>query len=139
MSKTSTFTIHHDRCKPADWTPTNVLALARFISTGNLGYAAQLSRLGMQLVRSEHHEPKGGHLEEVGYARADSDVAGEYAPIDEVADDEDVTAIARIYRGPTEYCARIAIGDHEGNFEAYEHEICSTEQEALALIPTEGT
>ena len=56
---TSTFIIHHDRCKPGDWTANDVLLLDRYVRTGDLAAAAALSRRGMQLVMDERHEPTG--------------------------------------------------------------------------------
>lgn len=138
MGKTSTFTIDHDRCNPAEWKPADVLALAEFIQTGNLGFAAHMSKLGMKLVMSEHHEPMGGHLEQVAYAPVDPkdghaylDTSGE---LDEMCDDDNVFAVARIYRGPTRYAVRIPIGDHEGNFEGHEYETFPSEVVAIDFL-----
>lgn len=130
--KTSTFTIHHDRCDPSKWTPSDVLALAKFISAGNLQYAAHLSRLGMQLVLSEHHEPKGGELQEVGFAEP-----GEPCTVTEDLADlgvDDITPIVRMYQGPVEYAVAVTIGDEEGNFDGYEYEIFPTEAKAQAFL-----
>jgi hypothetical protein len=138
--KTSTFTIHHDRCKPDEWTAKDVLAFASFVRTGDLRYAAALSRLGVQLILSDHHVPTGGTLQEVGWASAaDEDIfpicdGGVFDDLIEVADDEEITAVCRIYRGPTEYAVRYAIGDGEGNFDGYEYELKATREEAEAYL-----
>lgn len=130
-NKTSTFSIHHDRCEPEKWTATDLLAFAQFVKTGNLACAARLARLGVQLVRSQHHEPKGGHLEHIGFC----DLHGDYAsPLDEVAGDEDVTPVMPLYRGPVEYAVRIPIGDEDGYVEGYEYEVKQTEVEAHAYF-----
>jgi hypothetical protein len=131
--KTSTFVIHHDRCQPAKWTPEDVLAFAKFVRSGDMVHAATLARLGMQLVASEHHVPKGGLLQEIGFVIADpidNQIAGATDDLDELCDGQDITAIARVYRGPTEYVIAIPIGDGDGNFEGYEYEIKPTEAEA---------
>lgn len=130
MSKgTSTFTIHHDRCDPSKWTARDFVILGDFVRTGNLQYAAHLSRLGMQLVLSELHVAKGGEVEEIGWA--DPDCLNGFADtLDEVVDDDGVVPVVRIYRGPVEYAVRYGIGDGEGNFEGYEHKVLATEADA---------
>lgn len=131
--KTSTFTIHHDACDPAKWTAKDVLAFADFVRTGDMLHAARLARLGVQLVLSEHHVPKGGHLEEIGWAEPES--PAEFSDdIGEIASDEDVTPVVRIYRGPVEYVARIPIGDVNGDLDGFEYEIKPTEREAGAYF-----
>lgn len=132
-SKTSTFTIYHDRCDPAAWTPANVLTLANFIITGNLQYAASLSRLGMQLVRSEHHEPLGGELEAFGYMLP-GDCSEVFCDIEDIVDSGDVVDICQVYRGPTQYAVQIPTGDPDGNFDGYEYEVMDTESEAIELL-----
>lgn len=131
--RTSTFTIHHDRCDPSKWTPADVLTLAKFVKYGSLQDAAALSRLGVQLVLSEHHVPKGGVLEEIGWSdpKIESFVTED---VSELADDEDVTEVVRVYRGPVEYVARFAIGNEDGDLEGYEHEIKATHEEAAAFL-----
>lgn len=130
--KTSTFTIHHDRCKPETWTAGDILKFADFIRTGNLQAAACLSRLGVQLVLSEHHVPKGGDIEQIGFMTPKCD--------DLVCDDlsnlvdDDMAPVVRVYRGPVEYVIAIPIGDGDGNFEGYEYEIKATEEEATAYV-----
>jgi hypothetical protein len=130
--KTSTFVLHHDRCKPAEWTLAAWFALAKYVETGDLAYAAVLSRHGLQLVASEKHEPVGGTLEHLGYV-TEGEVRGLAAELDEVCED-DVTAVIPIYRGPTKYAASWLIGDDEGNVEGREYEIKDTEAEATAYI-----
>lgn len=124
--KTSTFTVHHDQCDPGKWTAKDVLAFADFVRTGDMRYAAALARLGVQLVLSEHHVPKGGQLEEVGWALPG---ASDYYDLEDVADD-DVTEVCRIYRGPVEYVAKLGIGNEEGDLEGYEYEVKPTLAEA---------
>lgn len=130
--KTSTFTIHHDRCKPADWKPRDVLALANFVRTGDLRHAAELSRLGVELILSEHHVPKGGELQVIGFARPTMPPEVVSDDIEEVAGDEEVSALVRIYRGPVEYTSRIAMGDGDGHFEGYDYTFHKTKDEADA-------
>ncbi len=132
--KTSTFTIHHDRCEPHKWTAGDVLAFAKFVASGNLQHAAHLSRLGVQLVLSEHHVPKGGQLEEIGFADPDAVSDGITDDLAEIADDMDVTPVVRIYRGPVEYAVKFGIDDGHGEFGGYEHEIKPTEAEAEAFL-----
>lgn len=130
--KTSTFTIHHDRCDPRKWTPDNVLLLARFLEFGDLTVAASLSRLGVQLVMSEHHVPKGGTLEQVGFMTPDCDDL----VVDDLGElvDGDYTPVVRVYRGPVEYAIGIPIGDNDGCVEGYEYETKATEEEAEAYV-----
>lgn len=132
--KTSTFTIHHDRCKPETWTAGDILKFAEFVRTGNLQAAACLSRLGVQLVLSEHHAPKGGELQEIGFMTPECDDLinedlGELIP-----DPDDISQVVRMYRGPVEYAIAIPMGDGEGNFECYEYELKATEEEAQAYL-----
>ena len=131
---TSTFTIHHDKCDPASWTPKQVLLLADYLRTSQLTYAAALARLGMQLVLDERHEPKGGVLEEIGFAAPDNlECISE--DLREINDDgDDVFPVVRMYRGPVEWVAQYGVGDEEGNLEGYEHEIMATEEEARAYV-----
>jgi hypothetical protein len=110
-AKTSTFTIYHDRCKPELWTAKDVLAFANFVSSGDIRYAAHLARLGVQLVRSEHHVPKGGAIQEVGWS-TESDPDSVFQDLGEAQDaagDNDVTPLTRMYRGPVEYVARFSV------------------------------
>ena len=131
--KTSTFTIHHDRCKPEEWGPRDILKLADFIRTGDMKHAAALSRLGVQLVLSEHHEPKGGDVQQVAFATPGLP-DGDIGDLDDIACDEDVTPVVRVYSGPVEYAARFAIGDGEGNIDGHEFEMFKTQDEADAFI-----
>jgi hypothetical protein len=134
--KTSTFTIHHDRCKPATWTPGDVLQLAKFVETGDIRYAAHLSRMGVQLVLSEHHAPKGGVLMEMGWA----DPQEPHTVYDDLTDavsstgDEDVTELCRVYIGHPEYVATFQIDDGHGDYGGTEHEIKPTREEAEAFM-----
>jgi hypothetical protein len=135
-AKTSTFTIHHDRCKPEAWTAKDVLAFANFVSSGDIRYAAHLSRLGVQLIMSEHHVPKGGTIQEVGWS-TESDPNAVYDDLSEavsMSGDDDVTPLTRMYRGHVEYIARWYIGDGDGNIEGTEFEIKPTETEAEVFL-----
>lgn len=129
-SKTSTFTVHHDRCDPNKWTASDIIAFAEFVKYGSMQHAARLARLGVQLVLSEHHVPKGGHLESIGWTEPG---ANEIYDLEDLAED-DVTGLCRVYRGPLEYVAKLGVGDGEGNFDGYEYEIKSTLEEANALF-----
>jgi hypothetical protein len=131
--KTSTFTVHHDRCDPSKWTPSDVLTFAKFVKYGSLQDAAALSRLGVQLVLSEHHVPKGGTLEEIGWSDPKVE-AGITEDLDEIADDDEITEIVRVYRGPVEYAVRFAVGNEHGDVEGHEHEIKATRQQAEAFL-----
>ena len=143
-NKTSTFTIHHDRCHPDKWTARDLIAFADFVRYGAMQEAAQLSRLGMQLVLSEHHTPKGGDIEQIGWAApTDTDKDGPpdtiFADLADAHNDacgDDVIALTRIYRGPIEYVAAIPMGDGDGNFDGYEYEPRATVAEAMAALPT---
>lgn len=137
--KTSTFTIHHDRCDPSKWTPADVLLLADFIRTGDMMYAAALARRGMQLILSELHVPKGGELEEVGWSAPDASHDKTWSDLDDLVADLDdgrgPVEICRIYRGQPEFAVRIAIGDEdEGYVEGHEIELKPTLEEARAFI-----
>lgn len=134
MGMKSTFEINHDVCRPEKWTASDVLAFADFVRTGNLLYAATLSRLGIRLIQSDRLIPSGGTLQECGWAKAGSRGVNEvYEDLSEMTDD-DITAACRIYRGPTVYAARYATGDDEGNFEGYEFEIVPTEADAKEYL-----
>lgn len=137
-AKTSTFTIHHDRCKPAEWTPRDILALADFVRWGDMRYAARLSQLGVQLVLSEHHVPKGGTLQEVGFAEFDPKrtVVGDVSDdISEVVDDDaEIVEVTRIYRGPVEYGVRILEGDGDGGVAGAYYEFKPSRAEAEAYL-----
>lgn len=132
--KTSTFTIHHDRCKPAEWVPSDIITFANFVRTGDMRYAGHLSRLGVQLVLSEHHEPKGGTIQEIGWATPTLPVELVSDDMEEIVGDEDVAPVTRIYRGPVEYAARMAMGDGDGHFEGYDYTFYPTQAEADAFI-----
>lgn len=134
--KTSTFTIHHDHCKPETWSLAQWKLLQDFIKEPSLQRAAALSRLGIRLVLSEHHEPVGGTLESFGWTAESQmpfpDTISDR--MDDVADDDDITPVVELYRGPTKYAVRYAIGDADGNFEGHEHEIKDTEAEAEEFL-----
>ena len=133
---TSTFTIHHDRCDPETWTAKDIMAFADFIRTGNMEYATRLGALGVDLVVSEHHVPKGGELEPVGWSSPEID--GVYTEIDEAVEacgDKDVTVLNPIYMGKIEYVAKIAFADGpEGDFSHYEYERFPTQTDAVKRI-----
>lgn len=133
-AKTSTFTIHHDRCDPSKWTPRDVMMLAEFISRGSMQHAASLARLGMQLVTSEHHIPAGGELEHIGAAKPGVDDLPMELDDLVLEDGEDVVAFVQVYRGPVQYAATFAIGDAEGNVEGHEIEVFKTESEARDFL-----
>lgn len=134
--KTSTFTIHHDRCKPEEWSLAQWKLLQDFIKEPLLQRAAGLSRLGIQLVLSEHHQPAGGVLESFGFADeremphpdSISDV------LDDITQGDDITPVVEVYRGPTRYAVRYAIDDGNGEFGGYDHEIKDTEAEAQEFL-----
>jgi hypothetical protein len=133
-AKTSTFIIDHTRCNPGAWTPTDVLALRDFVATGNLQYAAKLSKLGMVLVTSEDHEPAGGTLEHIGYA-VEAEPLATYDDISEAVDfagDDEITALYPIYRGHIRYAVAIRMGDEDGNYDGTEYELKPTLEEAKA-------
>lgn len=135
--KTSTFTIHHDDCHPEKWTADDILAFARFIRFGDMQHAAALSRLGVRLVVSEHHKPKGGNLQFIGWSTLDDAGCASLDYVTENLDEldiDDVAPLTRIYRGPLEYVARYAIGDDQGEVEGHEFEIKPTEEEARAFL-----
>jgi hypothetical protein len=133
--KTSTFTIHHDRCKPNDWSLAQWKLLQDFIREPLMQRAAALSRLGIQLVLSEHHEPLGGSLESFGW----TDDRGMPHP-DSISDDlndiaeDDITPVVEVYRGPTKYAVRFGVDDGHGEFGGYEFEIKETEAEAEEFL-----
>lgn len=133
--KTSTFTFHHDRCKPETWTPHDILQFAAFVRSGDLRYAGHLSRLGVQLVLSEHHVPKGGVLEELGWSAPDEPETV-YKDLGDAVSwkgDEDVTELYRVYRAPAEFVARYQIGVGD-DVEGTEYEVKPTREEAEAFI-----
>jgi hypothetical protein len=135
-TKTSTFTIHHDRCDPSKWTLAQWQLLRDFIKEPSLDRGAAISRLGIQLVLSEHHEPKGGELESFGWA----DERGMPRPdsvsedLEDITQGDDITPVVQVYRGPTKYAVRFPIGDGDGELAGYEHEIKDTEAEAQAFL-----
>lgn len=130
--KTSTFTVDHDRCRPSEWVARDILAFADFVRSGDMRYAAALARLGVQLVLSELHEPKGGALQEIGWA-VDDDGKFEVPisdDLEEITDGEDITAVVRMYRGQTEYAVRYLIGDGDGGVDGAEYVFAPTKEEA---------
>lgn len=129
--KTSTFTIHHDHCKPENWTASEIIAFRDFVRTGSMQHAAALARIGVQLVLSEHHVPKGGQIEEIGWMEPGDN--NEVYDLEDLAQD-DITSLCRVYRGPVEHIAKIGIGDEDGNHEGYEYEIKPTLAEAQAFL-----
>lgn len=140
--KTSTITIHHDRCDPSKWTIGDWQTLALFVKHAGLQQAAMLSKLGMQLVLSEHHEPVGGTIEHMGYGEEDQMPSPMITDdISEIADDLDITPIVPIYRGPTKYAVKFGTADCAGEFDGYEHEIFDSQAGAekflASLLETE--
>jgi hypothetical protein len=133
--KTSTITIHHDRCDVSKWTIAEWRTLAAFVKDGGLQQAAALSRLGMQLILSEHHEPIGGTLEPMGYGD-ESEMPNPTVTDDlsEIADDLDITPVIPIYRGHTKYAVKFGTASHDGEFDGYEHEIFDSEADAQAFL-----
>lgn len=127
---TSTFTIHHDRCDPEGWTAKDIMAFADFIRTGNMEYATRLERLGVDLVVSEHHVPKGGELQEIGWScQLDGAIYTEIEEAVEACGDKDVTPMSRVYMGKIEYIARVPFADGpppDNSFSHNEYEIFST-------------
>jgi hypothetical protein len=133
---TSTFTIQHNRCDPAKWTAHDILAFAAFIDHGDMQNAARLARLGMQLVLSEHHVPKGGELEPIGWATT-GDQFQTYDDLGEAVDaggDNDITELHRIYRGPAQHVVKFGIGDGDGNLDGHEYEIKPSAADAEAFL-----
>lgn len=106
--ETSTFTLHHDRCDPSKWTVTEWKLLADFCRTGELSYAASLSRLGLQLVLSDKHEATGGAVEPCGYL-SDGEVVESLHDLD--LDHSEVAEVVPIYRGHTRYAVPYGVGD----------------------------
>lgn len=136
--KTTTITIHHDRCDVSQWTLADWQALMRFVKDPGLHEAAALSRRGMQLVLSEKFEPKGGELQQIGFCRDESP----YLPLSETSDDLsevvddalEVEAVVPIYRGPTQYAVKFGTATHDGEFDGYDYETFKTEADADAFI-----
>jgi hypothetical protein len=136
VPKTSTFIIDHERCNPGDWTARDVLAFRDFVATGSMQHAARLARLGLQLVTSEHHEPKGGSVEEIGWATLDEPLQT-YDDMGEAIDnagDDDITIMTRVYRGHAEYIVRFGIGGEDGLLEGHEYEVKPTMAEAEKFL-----
>ena len=122
--KTSTITIHHDRCDPSKWTIADWQTLASFVKNANLQQAAALSRLGMQLVLSEHHIPAGGTLEQIGFGEEDQMPSPMISDdLAEITDDLDITAVVPIYRGPTQYAVKFGTATADGEYDGTEHEL----------------
>lgn len=120
--KTSTFVIHHDRCFPDRWTASTLIQFAKFIETGDMRYAAGLSMLGLQLVASEHHVPKGGTMQEVGYVKPTWAACEATDDLSEVRDgSDDVFRMRRVYVGPEEFVVPIPIGGADGYVEDWEY------------------
>lgn len=133
--KTSTITIHHDRCDVSKWTISEWNILQRFVKDANLQSAAALSRLGMQLVLSEHHEPEGGNLEAFGWAdESEMPYPGTIGDNLEDITENDITPVVELFRGPTKYAVRFAIDDGHGEFGGYEVEVMDTEAQATGFL-----
>ena len=132
--KTSTMTIHHDRCDPSKWTLSDWQTLTSFVKNANLQQAAALSRLGMQLVLSEHHAPVGGTLEQIGFGEEDQMPDPMISDdLSEIAEDE-ITPIVPIYRGPTRYAVRYAIAGSDGEYDGTEFEIFDSLSDAQDFL-----
>lgn len=129
---TSTFIIHHGQCDPSKWTAADILKLAHYVQWGDLASAAALSRLGVQLVMDERHEPKGGTLERIGVAFP-GDLNEFSESVSDLDPGEDVFEVVPIYRGPTEHVVRFGVDDGCGEFGGYEYEVLQTAAEADAF------
>lgn len=129
--KTTTITIHHDRCDVFAWAMADWRVLADFVKFPTMQHAAALSRRGMQLVLSEHFEPKGGDMEIAGWAPADD--VSHFGEIDEIAED-DLVEVVPVYRGKSQFAVRFTTGDQDGNYEGTEHELFETQQEAADFL-----
>lgn len=132
--KTSTITIHHDRCDPSKWTIADWQTLASFVKHANLQQAAALSRLGMQLVLSDHHKPTGGTLEQIGFAESDEPIASITDDLSEITFDEDAVPVVPIYRGHTKYAVRFGTATTDGEYDGTEHELFDSLAEAEAFL-----
>jgi hypothetical protein len=134
--KTSTITIHHDRCDVSKWTIAEWRTLASFVKDAGLQQAAALSRLGMQLVLSDHHEPTGGTLEALGWAE-ESELPNPMISddlSDIVNDDCEIVPVVQVYRGPTQYAVMFTTGDENGDVDGHEIEVKNTLAEAQEFL-----
>jgi hypothetical protein len=131
--KTSTFTLHHDRCNPAKWGLSEWQAFAHFAAHADLQSAACLSRAGLQLALSDHHAATGGTIEHIGWAEPREQIDG-VCEMTDLIEPEEATPICAIYRGPTMY--GVAYGySHDGvECDGTEFEVFETEEAAIKFL-----
>ncbi len=130
-AQTVTLTLHRDRCDPSKWTVKEWKLFADFVHSGELSLAASLSRLGLQLVLDDRHQPTGGNLEHAGWSDdSDGVAANELDQLD--LDHAEPCEVYRVYRGPTEYAVQYAVGDGDVT-EGYETEVFATLVEAKSF------
>ena len=131
--KTSTFTLHHDRCNPTKWGLSEWQALAHFAAHADLQSAACLSRAGLQLALSDRHAATGGTIEHIGWA----DLREQIDSICEMMDliePEGATPICAIYRGPTQYGVKFGISHDGVECDDTEFEVFDTEEDAVKFL-----
>ncbi len=131
--KTSTFTLHHDRCNPAKWGLSEWQALAHFAEHADLQSAACLSRAGLQLVLSDHHAPTGGTLEHIGWAEPRDQIDG-VGELMDLIETEAATPICAIYRGPTQYGVEFGISHDGVECDDTEFEVFDIEEDAVKFM-----
>lgn len=127
-TQTITMTLHHDKCVPSEWTVREWKLFADFVRDGDLATAARLSRIGLQLVLDDRHQPTGGKLEHAGWSDdSDGVAASELDDLD--LDHAEPCEVYRVYRGPTEYAVQYAVGDGDTT-DGFETEVFATLGEA---------
>lgn len=126
-AQTVTFTLHRELCDPSKWTVREWKLFADFVLEGSLQHAAALSRLGLQLVLDDRHQPTGGKLEHVGWSDTE-DLA--VSDLDELElGHAEPCEVCRIYRGPTEFAVQYGVGDGD-EAEGLETDVFATLAEA---------
>lgn len=130
-AQTITLTVHRERCDPSKWTVSEWQLLCDFVRDGDLGRAASLSRLGVQLVLDDRHQPTGGTLEHIGWATPDdmSTIAGTADEAGDVSGSVGPVEVVPIYRGPTQYAVAYGVGTDD-DYEGAEVEVFDTFEKA---------
>ncbi len=118
-AQTITLTVHRDRCDPSKWTVAEWKLFCDFVRAGDLGHAAQLARLGVQLMLDDRHQPTGGVLEHIGWSDPNdmSEICETADEASGASDADGPVEVVPMYRGPTQYAVAYSVGtgdDYEG-------------------------
>lgn len=126
--KTTVFLLHHDSCRPRDWTVEQWEALARYAETGDVRQAARLARKGLQLLQVSP-VPAQQAAVSIGWTKSPED--GEFFDtLDDLSDGSEPFEAFQIFAGPPCFVSPFPVGGSDGEFDGYEYEIFGTLAEA---------